>query len=291
MRVTQGMLTSNMLRNLSQSYDRMAKYQEQLATGKRITRPSDDPVVAMKGMEYRTNLTEIDQFDRNLSEVYKWMDSSDESLDQATQVMHRLRELVVQASNGTYEGNQREAIGEEVEQLRDHLISVANTQVAGKYIFNGTDTVNPPVDANGTVVGTNTNAVNIEVSKGIEMRVNINQQNVFPQAVFDDLNDLVTDLKGGAAPGAINNYLSKIDGHVDNLLNERAELGARYNRVEMIAERVSQQKVIATRVLSDNEDVDMEKAIMNLKTQESIHRAALSSGARIMQPTLMDFLR
>ncbi|WP_257350266.1 flagellar hook-associated protein FlgL [Pseudalkalibacillus decolorationis] len=291
MRVTQGMLTNNMLNSLSNSYERMAKYQEQLHTGKKISRPSDDPVVAMKGMEYRTNLTEIEQFNRNLSEVYNWMDNSDAALDKATQVMHRVRELAVKASNGTYEENQRAAIGEEVEQLREHLISIANTQVAGKYIFNGTNTVEAPVAEDGTVNGTNTSAVNIEVSKGIEIRVNVNQQNVFSQDIFNDLEKLVEDLKGGATGEGIGEYLGTIDGHVDNMLAERAELGARYNRVEMIEERVSQQEVIATRVLSDNEDVDMEKAIINLKTQETIHRAALAAGARIIQPTLMDFLR
>lgn len=63
------------------------------------------------------------------------------------------------------------------------------------------------------------------------------------------------------------------------------------NRLDLVENRLSEQEVIAKRVMSDNEDADMEKVIMNLKTQESVHRAALAAGSRIIQPTLLDFLR
>jgi flagellar hook-associated protein 3 FlgL len=293
------MLSNNMLRHISQSYDRMGKTQEQLATGKKISRPSDDPVVAMKGMTYRTNLTEVEQYQRNLSEAYNWMDNSDAALDKATNVLHRIRELTVQAANGTLEGSQKAMIGKEVGQLKEHLASIANTQVAGKYIFNGNDTTNPPVDLSATppAVSTNSNQVKIEMSKGIEVAVNINPTKVFtytagtPESgIFGDINELEKTLNGtGTVP--IDDFLDKLDKNIDNLLSERAELGARYNRVELIEERVSEQEVIANRILSDNEDADIERVITDLKMQESIHRAALSVGSRIIQPSLMDFLR
>ncbi|MGP4078945.1 flagellar hook-associated protein FlgL [Pseudalkalibacillus sp. R45] len=292
MRVTQSMLTGNMLRNLSQSYERMGKYQDQLATGKRINRPSDDPVVAMKGMEYRTNLTEVEQFKRNLSEVYNWMDNSDAAMDEAGQALHRIRELTVQASNGTYEDGQREAIAKEVSQIRDHLIDIANTKVAGKYIFNGNNTTEPPIKDGVVQRPAISEVVQIEVSKGIKVRVNINEDEVFSETLFQDLQDLIGELKDPSfTDEEIGSYLSKLDTHMDSVVAERAELGARYNRVEMISDRVAGQEVIASRILSDNEDADMERVIIDLKTQESIHRAALAAGARIIQPTLMDFLR
>ena len=103
MRVTQSMLSSNSLRNLSESYRKMGKYQDQLATGKKIARPSDDPVVAMKGMTYRTNLMEVEQYKRNFNEAYNWVENTDSALDQATSALHRIRDLTTQASNDTYE--------------------------------------------------------------------------------------------------------------------------------------------------------------------------------------------
>lgn len=287
-----------MLRHISNSYESMAKTQEQLTTGKKISRPSDDPVVAMKGMTYRTNLTEVEQYKRNLSEAYNWMENSDAALDKATSVMQRIRELTVQASNGTYEESQKGMIGKEIEQLKEHLVSIANTQVAGKYIFNGNDTTNKPVDFSKTPsVSTNENSVNLELSKGIEIAININPKNVFthtsgiPESgLFGDINELIKTLEG-TNDEEVSGFLDKLDSHINSLVAERAELGARFNRVELIDARVSEQEVIANRILSDNEDADIERVITDLKMQESLHRAALAVGSRIMQPTLMDFLR
>jgi flagellar hook-associated protein 3 FlgL len=301
MRVTQSMLSNNMLRHISQSYESMAKTQEQLTTGKKISRPSDDPVVAMKGMTYRTNLTEVEQYKRNLSEAYNWMENSDAALDKATSVMQRIRELTVQASNGTYEESQKGMIGKEIEQLKEHLVSIANTQVAGKYIFNGNDTTTKPVDfsrpAGELPISDNSNPVKLELSQGIEVAVNVNPENVFsysegpPESgLFGDINELMKALEGNSSE-SIDGFLEKLDSNINNLVAERAELGARYNRVELIDARVSEQEVIANRILSDNEDADIERVITDLKMQESLHRAALGVGSRIMQPTLMDFLR
>jgi flagellar hook-associated protein 3 FlgL len=289
MRVTQSMLSGNMLRHISQSYERMGKTQEQLSTGKKISRPSDDPVVAMKGMTYRTNLTEVEQYKRNLSEAYNWMENSDAAMDKATSVLQRIRELTVQASNGTLEESQKQMIGKEITQLKEHLASVANTQVAGKYIFNGNDTTTKPVDLNTNTFSSNQNNVELELSKGTKIAVNINPTNVFSQKLFDDISALENALNTGS--NDIDSSLTAIDKHLNNLVGERAELGARYNRIELINDRVSEQEVIANRILSDNEDADMERVIVDLKMQESVHRAALGVGSRIIQPTLMDFLR
>jgi flagellar hook-associated protein 3 FlgL len=299
MRVTQFMLTQNMLRNLSQSYARLGKIQDQLATGKKIARPSDDPVVAIKGMAYRTNLTEVEQFKRNFSEAHNWIDMADSALDEATQVLQRIKELVVQASNDTYETSQRQHIASEISELKDHLVSIANTQVAGKYIFNGSDTLNPPVNlANSTnKVSTNSEQVKIELLKGIQIPVNVDPTKIFTYSatpgdgLFSDIEALEKDLQTGKTGQDLNKYLQYLDKHLSNILSERAELGARSNRIELMEARVDEQEVIAHQILSDNEDADIERVITDLKTQESVHRAALGVGARIIQPTLLDFLR
>jgi flagellar hook-associated protein 3 FlgL len=281
-----------MLRNISNSYERLGTYQDQLASGKKITRPSDDPVVAIMGMEYRENLEEVVQFNRNMDQVYVWMDNSDDALDKATQVLQRIREQVVQASNETLEGSQRSMIAKEISQLNEQLVTIANTELGGKYLFNGTATTTKPVQVDGTTITVAAPEPNVyvEVSKGINIQVNSTPGKVFSQSLFNDMQGLVADLESGGSEG-INDYLTKIEGHLDNLLAERAELGARYNRVEMIENRLGSQEVIANRVLSENEDIDYEKVIMNLKTQESVHRAALAAGSRIIQPSLLDFLR
>lgn len=292
-RVTQSMLTNNMLSNMSKSYEQMGKYQEQLSTGKKITRPSDDPVVAMNGMNYRSQLTEIEQFQRNIGEVHNWMENSDSALDKATKALQRMRELAVQASNGTYEDGQRDNIAAEVKQLKSHLEDIANTNVNGKHIFNGTNTTEAPIQG-GTPVF-NSEDVFIEVSKGTKLAVNVKGDEVFgPDAtgedMFQKIQGFIDNLENNDEAN-LGNSISLLDDSIEKVVNKRADLGARMNRAELVEDRLSGQEVMANRILSDNEDAELEKVITKLKTQESIHRAALSVGARIIQPTLMDFLR
>jgi len=106
-----------MLLNLNRSYGKMSKLQDQLNSGSKITRPSDDPVIAVKGMGYRRDLGRVEQYTRNMNEVNNWLDSSDESLNQIGEQMKRVRELVIQAANGTNSIDEREKIKTEIDQF------------------------------------------------------------------------------------------------------------------------------------------------------------------------------
>lgn len=305
MRVTQSMLTNNMIRNLSNSYERLGKYQEQLATGKKISRPSDDPVVAMKGIAYREDLARVKQYERNIGEVHNWIDSADDALDKVGLALQRVQELVVQASTDTATPEDRQKIADEIDQIQKHIVDVANTRVGGKYIFNGADTKNPLFtgypDSMGSIIGlnpkANTSDVEIEVFDGIKLDVNINGKELFAGTTGTDgivglLQEIKINLRDDTKTGDdIDKYLGKIEAQQDALLAARSELGAKQNRVEMMENRLSTQELVATKLMSNNEDIDYEKTITELISQESVHRAALSVGARIIQPTLIDFLR
>lgn len=279
---------------------------DQLTTGKKINRPSDDPVIAMKGMRYRTEVGNVEQFKRNITEMHTWMDTSDDTLDETTQILNRLRDLTVQASNGTYEENQREAMAKEVDQLQQQLVEAANTKVNNKYIFNGTHTtgvveadgtIKKPVsfDADGNpVVNLDPNdyqAVELEVTSGTKLQANVDPTNVFNQELFDDIKALSDALKSDVPDEDFDDFIGVVDKHIDNTISERADLGARMNRVELIESRLEGQSISAKDMMSRNEDADIEEVIINLTSQEAIHRAALSAGSRIIQPTLLDFLR
>lgn len=292
MRVTQGMLTNNMLRNLMNSNDKMGNYMEQLSTGKKINRPSDDPVVAMKGMGYRSELVKVEQYQRNTNEVHNWMDNSDAALDKATSAMQRIRELAVQASNGTYSDKELSNISEEVEQLKEHLVDIANTNVNDKYIFNGTKTDTAPINIESGEINFDDKAVTIEVSKGTKLQANVNGEDVFggDPGVFKTVDNFIAKLNGDSNEN-MDTSIEELDTGIDNIINARADLGARMNRLELVENRLSEQEVTATKTMSNNEDIDYAETIMNLITQESLHRAALSAGSRIIQPSLVDFLR
>lgn len=313
MRVTQTMLTQTNLKHLSSSYNTLARVQEQLISGKRIQKASEDPVVAMQGIRYRTEVREVDQFRRNVSEATSWMDMTDSTLNEVTEAVKRIRELTTQAANDTYESSQRAIIKSEVDQLIEHIGSLANSKAGEKYIYNGTKTDKPLIDMDKLkayladpsatpdvnsiytdVAGapTATGKIEFEVSKGITMQVNMQPETVFGRELFEGLKQLSSLLADENTGGAdLSAQLETLDTIGQNLITERSELGARANRLELVDNRLQDHEIIAKTIMSDNEDIDVEKVIMELKSHETVHRAALSAGARIIQPTLLDFLR
>ena len=287
MRVTQSMLSNNMVNNLSKSYERLAQLQDQINSQKKYTKPSDDPVAAMLGMGYRTELNQIGQYSRNIGEANNWVDTTDSTLSQGISALQRAREITVQASSGTLTADQRKTISEELAQIKEHLTDLGDTQLGGKYIFNGSNTNVKPSDGGQYGNG----EIKLEVFSGISIQVNTNGQALFGdtlgkngsiQKTIDALNNNEDN---------IDERLDDLDDTIDLFLSVQAQVGARQNRVDLMSDRLKQQEVFATEILSKNEDIDIEKAILNLTTQESIHNAALSVGAKIIQPSLLDFLR
>ncbi len=307
MRVTQNMLNNTMLRNLYKSNEAMDKYQNQLSSGKKINKPSDDPAVAVKGMYYRSALVEIEQYKENISDARNWLDTTDLSMQEANDVLQRARELTIQGSNGVLTKEEKEAIAQEILQLKDQLGTIANTSVAGRFIFAGTDTKIPPYNhgsniVDGAWVNNNQQDILTEVSKQVYLPINVNgnlifnYQNSDGENIFQVFDHLYRSLTETPEPSTsvvtpTDDMIGKLDEQIDNFLAQQAALGARVNRIELAANRLEQQEVNTTALISQAEDADMAKVIINLKNQENVQRSALSAGARIIQPTLIDFLR
>lgn len=306
MRVTQSMLSSNMLRNLNTSYSKMSKYQNMLDSGKVITRPSDDPVVAVKGMGYRIDLDKSQQYQRNLREANTWLDTTDEALDQVGGALKRVKELIVQAANDTNTADDRQKISAEMQQIKEQLRDIANTKVGENYIFSGTHTNQPLYTdktgpQNPAITTGGNKPIEINVFDGISMNINTQGADLF-ENIDGFMTHVTTLLESGATGPEIGNALGLevtngankipgLDGIYENALTVRADVGARQNRVEMMENRLSLQEINVTKQLSKNEDTDYAKTITDMVTQESIHQAALSVGAKIIQQTLVDFIR
>ena len=221
MRVTQSMLSDNMLRNLSNSYGKMSTVQDQITTGKKITKPSQDPVVAIKGIGYRTDLNKVEQYQRNIGEVNNWLDSSDDALDHVGQVVIRVQELVTKAANDTNTSDDRKKIQAEVTQLRQQLQDLSNTKVGDKYIFTGTNTLTPLHDgtnfADPKVSTGLMKEVKIEVYDGVEIKVNMNGLELFTD-MDDLLGKIETSLGDGSEGTVIGGYLKGISDMQNDVL-------------------------------------------------------------------------
>ncbi|MDI3281003.1 MAG: flagellar hook-associated protein FlgL [Bacillota bacterium] len=308
MRITNQMLTANLLRNLQRNVERLAKNNEMLATGRRLSVPSDDPVGIGRSEFLRTALVENEQYSSNVAEARSWLEATDAALEEMGNVLQKARELAVYGANGSLSGEARQALAKEVDQLIQQAVQVANADHGGRFIFAGFQTrPNPPgytapytgvpptspwtaVNYNG---GPSTDAMEYEIGQGVTLRVNVTGEQAFGPAGSDLFSALIglRDHLTANNVAAVSNDIAVLDGFMDNLLQWRAEVGARMNRLEATQDRLSAQKVNLTRLLSQVEDADMAQVILDLKMQESIYRAALDSGARIIQPTLLDFLR
>lgn len=300
MRVTQSMLSGNMLHNLNNSYGRMSELQDQLNSGSKINRPSQDPVIAVKSMGYRRDLGKVEQFSRNMNEVNSWLDATDDALSQLEASIHRVHELVVDAANDSKTAKDREAIAQELEQIHNHMRDLGNTEMAGVYIFSGTNTLSPLFKANGTMDTTLPgldNPVEIEVFEGINLKVNANANKIF-KTVDDAMTQIVNTVKDPTSTGTEISSLLGLVNEENNpnsmrstVLTEHARIGAMQNRAEIMQDRLDLREIMVKTRMRDNESVDYSKAITEMVTHESIHQAALSVGARIIQPTLVDFMR
>ncbi|MCS7173166.1 MAG: flagellar hook-associated protein FlgL [Armatimonadetes bacterium] len=288
MRITLNSLTLNFLRNLNANLERLLKLQEQLATGKRMHRPSDDPPNLPPVLVMRDALNAVQQYGRNLEDTKTLLDAGQRALQDGVQILHRLRELAVQGANGTLSPSDMVALAREVQELRGELVSLGNTQVAGRYLFGGTRTTAPPFDLNGNYLG-NGNRIRREVDRGIVLEATIPGDLAFSQA-FSAAQTLQGALEAGD-PDAVRATLSDLDAALDQMLAALAELGARANRVEVVQSRMAELELGVRELLSAREDVDIAEVVVQLQTEENVYRAALATGARLIQPSLVDFLR
>lgn len=306
MRITNNILINNMLNNIGNNLSRMDKYQQQLSTGKKIQVPSDDPVVAARALKLRTDLSEVEKYQRNVEDAQSWMEITETTLSQIGDVLQRARELAVQASNGTTNEDDLETgIKPEIEQLRDQMIHLANSTYAGRYIFSGFSTDSKLIDENtGNFIMNvgNSERINFEIGIGDKMNVNVPGGDLFNSGasidisttpkgkMIQDFDNFINALEN-ADYTACGDTIAKMQENLDNVSRIRSDVGTRMNRLELTLNRLGDDLVNFTKLMSENEDVDEAEVIMNLKNEENVYRASLAGGARVIMPTLLDFLR
>lgn len=420
-RVTGIMKNNSLIRNINRQQHELGQVQNRLSTGKRIKEPSDNPSAATNQMFFRTRLSELKQFESNIDTAKNRLDLSDGELARVNDIMQRIRVLTVQASNGTYQGDDgfelRKVIATEIDQHLRALIEIANgMDGTGRPLFGGHTTGEKPfeiinsevegmenleipeqivkvvyrgdngkrlheverdqyidvnVPGNQVFWGTNMSITgardtsNYVAQSEQRFRIDNTEITVTPGDTVDDILDKINsssvdvtaskigqnflslhtgsphqiwleDVEGGTVLRDLglvssdksdppNNYsesarvsgrnlfdvviklrddlfrrdqleiggrdLGEIDSAIDNILKYRAEVGARTNRLDEHMKRVSWDQTYMTELLAKNEGIDVPEEIMNLKWLESVHQQSLNVGARVIRPTLMDFLR
>jgi flagellar hook-associated protein 3 FlgL len=282
-------------RYLSTIQEGMAQIQEQLATGRKIQRASDDPAGASLALQHRKNLAFETQMRRNLENGMSFMNVSEAALSGVTESLQRVRELTVQGSSDSLGADERYAIALEIDELIGHMVQAANTRFGDAFVFSGhqtqtaayTLTGNPPTTV--TYAGDGGQRIR-RISFQEQSAVNLTGQNVFG-TMFDDLLALRDDLKAGADGAVITTHLSAVDGALDSVMAGRAELGARINRFEAALNQSEQANITLSEMKRDVEEVDLADAITKLTGQQTALEAAIGAIGATSRMSLLNFLQ
>lgn len=304
MRVTNRMMGEDFLIHLRRNMRNMQKAQNQLASGKLYSRPSDQPAMVSKAMMLESAVGNNTQYRRNMEDAYGWVETTDGALGQMGTSLIRLRELTIAAANGTMGASEFKAIEAEVGQIIEGLASVGNTNFDGRYIFGGMKTTTPPfsVDQAAGLLTFNGDdgVLEREILTGVTIKMNITGKSIMgsedsasPASLAGTLNRLVTGLKDPVSPERSQlggEILKQLDGQIDALLSLRTSNGATSNRLEAMMELNSSESLRLTELLSKTEDIDFAEKVMEFAMLENTYKASLSTGAKILQPTLLDYL-
>ncbi|AFM42738.1 flagellar hook-associated protein 3 [Desulfosporosinus acidiphilus SJ4] len=314
MRVTSGMMSRNFLQNLNGSQENLLILQNQLSSGLRILEPSDDPSGANKVLGYKTSLSMLTQTQTNVTQASSFMGTTDSTLSDVQSMLQRAYELAVQGANDTNSSTSREDIATEVDQITKQIGTLANTKFGDRYIFNGTATDQLPVDSTGTHFSASYNPIQLDIGNGSMVNISVNGKGVFETSSSTPnglLSSTAYDPSSGTAPttgqtgildtlsyelrfgdsSSISATVDKISACLDNISNVRAALGANVNRVTAISNQLDTSKNNLTSDISTTQNIDMAGAISDFQSQQNTFEAALSVGAKIIPPSLVDFLK
>ena len=290
-RVTNHTIMRAAQQNLQDGKGELAKLQDRATTLKKIGKPSDDPIGTADSMRIRAEQQQHSQYARNISDGIGWLTKVDATLSSATDLLLKIRDLTIQGANdGSMSTEAKEAIAVELEGLRDELITTANAQYLGRTIFAGTTDAGVAFNPDLSYAGTGT-SVERRIDAENTVRVDVDGRAVFGEdgtSVFALVDTIVADLRSGTNVGS---HLIALDAHRNALLGEHGAVGARHAQI-LRAEEMNMERTGSLEAQrSGIEDVDLGEAILQLKLQEVTYQSSLAVTARVLQPTLMDFLR
>lgn len=328
MRVTQNSNFDTVRESISRSKQRMEKLQGQYATLKKLNTPSDDPVGAAKVLEVRTEKVNNDQFQSNAKLAEAFLNNSDHALGEIAELVARAKEIALSQSSGVSTNEDtRLGVAEEVTQLYQQAVAAANRRIGDRFLFGGYRTQRPPVDPEGRYQGDDGEMMS-EISRGIFLSMNVpgveafntnakessdgqklygntdgsaaidkgefqaktennSQENV---NVFDEIQNLRIALLTGDLDG-IRNTLERFDQVHGKLISVRAKIGSRIHGLQGTSEALDRHNITNAQLTSALEDADMAQVVSDLAKEETVFRSALSSSQKLMQPTLLDFLK
>lgn len=289
MRITDSMLAQRVIDSINESKNRLGELQQILSTGKRVNKPSDDPLRISHILSLRRRVKDIEQYLKNIEIATTWIELTTQALSQAVEVINSARVVALRESSATSTLESRAVSAEEIRNLKVQLRNLANTAYGGRYLFSGTKTSTQPFDENGTYQG-DQGEIEFQIGEKRTITINSSGDKVFQKGedMFSVLSDLETALENNDSSG-ISDQLERLDDCLAQIHQWEGDLGGRARRVEISKNHLQDQTVQITKLLSSTEDADMVKIVVELQAAGVAYQAALSAGTQILEFTLIKF--
>ncbi len=286
MRISNKQMAENLKHRLFQQTTQILESETKITTGKRVNKLSDDPVAMGRILEYRSTISGLEQYNRNISLGKNHLEAVDGILEAVSDLIDQAKDI---AASPDPELSTSQA--SQVANIRQQILQFANSKHNGNYLFSGHQTDTAPFNSSGTYQG-DSGSRDIVIGQGMTVSINADGSDIFQgsQDIFQVLDDLETAIQANDKP-TIKTQLSNLQDVLEHINGIRAENAVQAKRMETAENHWSSFKVSMEEMLSRTEDADLAEAVIDLKVQKTAYEASLATGAMIIQRSLIDFLR
>lgn len=310
MRITNSSMIRSHMYDVQQGLQRMDNLNKQLDSQKQINRVSDDPHKAIKIMNLNNEIKYAEKHNQNVEEVVGWMNNTDANLEEFGTLLGDIKNSILKVGNGTYSDEEMKAIQAEMNEKIKALGETLNTTHGGRYMFGGTSVDEPPVqieEKDGVVTlklnpNINSEDLKAEISDGINLDYNVSASEIFNKDgknYLDSINDLskiMNDIANGVdvednKQELLGDVKKNIDDFFNHTVDTRTKFGVKVNTAEKIKDLNDENILNMKGVLSLEQDVNYVDKFIELKSAEMVYNASIQVGAKLIQPSILDYLR
>jgi flagellar hook-associated protein 3 FlgL len=301
-RITPAMVTSTTLSDLNTSLASLERTSDELSSGKTILEPADNPFGASQVIDLQSQLEGLSSYEGEAQNGIAWENTASDAMTSISQSVQRVRELLVQGANGTYDQEDLDTMANQVEQLAEGIKQDANTQYAGQYVFSGTETTTAPYEQgkNDEYKG-NEGTISRAVGPGASVTISTNISTLLGNGeaaedgkLLDTLRTIAKNMRSGTpeereALGTTD--LLKIDGNIETLTQLQASAGSATDQLQTALTRGEDMQTSVAEALSNIDDTNVAAVSINYANEQAAYEAALRAGANIVQESLLNFLQ
>ncbi len=283
MRVSDASLFMKMRQNLSTRQEQLAQAQSHATSGLRVENPSDDPVAFAAAQMQTAAKARAAGHERTVQAAQGMLSVADSALSDVDNLMTYARSMAVQGASDTLNPADRALLAQTVTQLHEQLVSLANTQSGGRYVFGGYKDSTVPFDPTGLYQG-DTNAVQVEVSKGVNLPIGVTGDQVFGAAGGQDAFAALTALQTALTANdsaAISSSITLFDASLEQIRAKHSVLGTHLNEADVALAVAQRNQDNATKSVSQLVDADAAAAFSDYARAQSALQAAVAVAAQI----------